>query len=119
MTQCISPEQVSESFIANTPLIQSTIKNMTIQSPVWFRDMYNAQPWPEGESNIMEEIRFKGELPQVEEGFVSWGLIDDPSGCGPICAPNCSYNMSVMGGHAWEVKVTRLMSKEFRTPDYL
>lgn len=115
---CLTPESVSEAFIANTPLIQSTIKNMTIQSPNWFRDLYSPMPWPDGEGTSMQQLTFRGELPQVEEGFDSWATIDDPSGCGPICAPNCSYNMSVMGGHSMASKITRLMSRDFRTPDY-
>lgn len=115
---CLSPDQVNESFIANTPLIQSTIRNMTIQSPNWYRDVYTPMPWPEGEGNTMQQITFKGELPAIQEGFDDWGLVDDPSGCGPICAPNCSYNMSVLGGHAMDAKITRLMTKDFRTNDY-
>lgn len=115
---CLSPEQVNESFIANAPLISSTIKNMTLQAPNWFRDLYTATPWPEGEGNLMQQLTFRGELPAVEEGFDSWSLISDPSGCDPGCTPNCSYNMSVLGGHAMESKIVRLMTKDFRTPDY-
>jgi hypothetical protein len=66
----------------------------------------------------MQQITFRGELPEVEEGFDSWATIDDPSGCGDVCAPNCSYNMYTMGGHSMQSKLTRLMSKDLRTPDY-
>lgn len=119
MTQCLTPQAVSEAFIANIPLIQSTIKNMTLQAPSWFRDVYTPMPWPEGEGTSMQQLTFRGELPQVEEGFDSWALLDDPSGCAEnLCAPNCSYNMSVLGGHAFQSKITRLMSRDFRTPDY-
>lgn len=118
MTQCITPESVNEAFIANTPLISSTIRNMTLQAPNWFRDLYVATPWPQGEGTIMQQFVFRGELPAVEEGFDTWGLVDDPSGCNASSAPNCSYNMSVLGGHSFDTKITRLMTRDFRTPDY-
>lgn len=115
---CITPHEVSEAFIANIPLIQSTIRDMTLQAPNWFRDVYQPMPWPEGEGTSMQQITFRGELPQVEEGFDTWTTIDDPSGCGDVCAPNCSYNMHMLGGHGFQSKITRLMSKDLRTPDY-
>lgn len=118
MVQCITPHQVTEAFIANIPLMQSTIRDMTLAAPNWFRDIYKPMPWPEGEGTSMQQISFAGELPAVEEGFDSWALIDDPSGCGDVCAPNCSYNMHMLGGHAMNTKVTRLMSKDLRSPDY-
>lgn len=115
---CITPHEVSEAFITNIPLIQSTIRDMTLQAPNWFRDVYQPMPWPDGEGTSMQQLTFRGELPKVEEGFDSWSLIDDPSGCGDVCAPNCSYNMHMLGGHAMQTKITRLMSKDLRTPDY-
>lgn len=115
---CLSPQEVSQAFIANIPLIASTIRDMTLQAPNWFRDMYTPMPWPEGEGTSMQQITFRGELPAVEEGFDSWAVIDDPSGCGDVCAPNCSYNMHLLGGHAMQTKFTRLMHKELRSPDY-
>lgn len=115
---CLTPESVNESFIANTPLIQDTIKNMTLQAPNWFRDLYTATPWPEGEGTIMQQLTFRGELPAIEEGFDTWGLLDDPSGCGAVCAPGCGYNMTTLGGHAMQSKITRLMQRDFRTADY-
>lgn len=118
MGQCISSEQVNESFIANAPLISATIKNMTLQAPSWYRDLYTPQPWPEDEGNSMQEIEYRGELPQVEEGFDAWELVDDPSGCGVICAPNCSYNFSTMGGNSFQTKINRLMKRDFKTPPY-
>lgn len=80
--------------------------------------MYTPMPWPEGEGTSMQQLTFRGELPETEEGFDSWSLIDDPSGCGDVCAPNCAYNMHLLGGHAMQTKITRLMSKDLRTPDY-
>lgn len=120
MVQCLSADAVNESFIANLPLISSTIKNMTIQAPNWFRDLYTPTPWPVGEGTIMEEFKFRGELPETEEGFDSWGLVDNVSGCdtGSLKPQNCSYNMHILGGHAFESKITRLMTKDFKTVDY-
>ena len=116
---CLTPEQVNEAFIQNTPLIQSTIRNMTLQAPNWFRDLYNATPWPEGEGTLMESFKFRGELPEIEEGFSKWALVEQSLGCEDgCCNPGCGYNMSVMGGHAFETKVVRLMHRDFRTPDY-
>ena len=118
MTQCITPEQVNESFIVNAPLISDTIRNMSIAAPSWFRDVYTATPWPEGEGTLMQEFTFRSELPQIEEGFDEWSLVDNPSGCEDVCAPNSAYNISVLGGHSFQSKITRLMSRDFKSADY-
>ena len=47
MGQCITGREVVNSFIANAPLISTTIDNMTVQAPSWFRDLLNPVPWPE------------------------------------------------------------------------
>lgn len=118
MGQCVSPGQVIDSFIANTPLISTTIDDMTLQAPSWFRDMLNPTPWPEGEGLSMQKFTYHGELPEVEEGFDSWQLLDDPSGCGEICAPNCDYNLHALKGNAFKQKTFRLMKKGFQSADY-
>jgi len=118
MVQCLSPSSVNEAFIANAPLIQSTIKNMTMQAPNWFRDMYSVELWPDGEGNSMQQLQIRSELPQIEQGFDAWALQDDPTGCDNLCAPSCSYNFTTLGGHAFTSKVTRLMSRDFKSPEY-
>lgn len=118
MNQCLSAESVNESFIVNAPLISDTIRNMSLQSPNWFRDVYTATPWPTGEGTLMQEFTVRSELPQIEEGFDEWALVDDPSGCGDVCAPNGAYNLSVLGGHAFQSKITRLMTRDFKSPEY-
>lgn len=118
MTVCLSPQQVNQAFIANAPLISETIKNLTIAAPNWYRDLYPVIPWPEGEGNSMQELQVRSEIPQIEEGFDSWALQDDPTGCDALCAPNCAYNFDTLGGHAITGKVTRLMSKDLKSPEY-
>lgn len=118
MNQCLSEVAVNEAFIVNAPLISEAIRNHTIQSPNWYRDCFTATPWPTGEGTLMQEFTVRSELPQIEEGFDEWALVDDPSGCGDICAPNGAYNMSTLGGHAFQSKITRLMSRDFKSPEY-
>lgn len=118
MVQCISSEQSRQAFIANAPLIAKTIKNMELQAPNWYRDLLKPEPWPEDAGLSLQELEYNGELPQAEEGFGTWELLDDPSGCGPICTPNCGYNFYPLEGNAFTSKTFRIMRKDFRTPDF-
>lgn len=118
MVQCISSEQVKQAFIANAPLISSTIKNMELQAPNWYRDLLKPEPWPEDAGLSLQELEYNGELPQAEEGFGTWELLDDPSGCGALCTPQCGYNFYPLEGNAWTSKTFRVMRKDFRSPDF-
>jgi len=118
MVQCISPGNVTQAFIANAPLIGATIRNMELQAPNWYRDLLKPQPWPEDAGLSMQELEYHGELPQVEEGFDSWELLDDPSGCGVICTPNCGYNFHPLEGNAFNSKTFRIMRKDFKTDSF-
>lgn len=118
MVQCISTESTTQAFIANAPLIGATIKNMELQAPNWYRDLLKPQPWPEDGGLSIQELEYHGELPQVEEGFDSWELLDDPSGCGVICTPNCGYNFHALEGNAFNSRTFRVMRKDFRTDDF-
>jgi hypothetical protein len=118
MVQCLSEAAVNDIFIKNTPLLSSTIKDMTIQTPNWFRDVFQVLPWPEDEGTIMQETIIRGELPETEEGFDSWDLVDGSNTCEEVCLPDCSYNFHTLGGSAVETRVTRLMNKDFKSPSY-
>lgn len=118
MVQCISPAEVTHTFLVNAPLIGSTIKNMELQAPNWYRDLLKPQPWPDEGGLSIQELEYSGELPQVEEGFDSWQLLDDPSGCGVICTPECGYNFHNLEGNAINSRTFRIMKKDFKT-DYI
>lgn len=118
MVQCISPGAVTQAFIANAPLIAATIKNMELQAPNWYRDLLKPQAWPDDAGLSLQQLEYHGELPQVEEDFNSWELLDDPSGCGVICTPNCGYNFWPLEGNAFNSKTVRVMRKDFRTDDF-
>lgn len=118
MTQCITTEDTKQAFIANAPLIAKTLNNMELQAPNWYRELLKPEPWPEGAGLSLQEIEYNGELPQAEEGFGSWELLDDPSGCGALCTPNCGYNFHNLEGNAFTSKTFRVMRKDFRTPDF-
>lgn len=118
MVQCISPEQTTQAFLANAPLIAKTIQNMELQAPNWYRDLLKPEPWPDDAGLSLQELQYNGELPQATEGFGDWELLDDPSGCGAICTPNCGYNFYPLEGNAFTSKTFRIMRKDFRTPSF-
>lgn len=118
MVQCIPTDNTTQAFIANAPLIGSTIKNMELEAPNWYRDLLKPQPWPEDGGLSIQELEYHGELPKVEEGFDSWELLDDPSGCGVICTPNCGYNFHSLEGNAFNSRTFRIMRKDFMTDDF-
>lgn len=118
MVQCLPTQNTTQAFIANAPLIGATIKNMELQAPNWYRDLLKPQPWPEDGGLSIQELEWHGELPQVEEGFNSWELLDDPSGCGVICTPNCGYNFHQLEGNAFNSRTFRIMRKDFMTDDF-
>ena len=114
----ITEGQVQEAFLAAPPLISSTIADLTVKTPIWGRDLYQVQEWPRGNGTLMEQIVFRGAMPQIERGFDAWAKQSNNTGCNPCDGPNCSYNWTPFGGNGFERKVTELMSREFRSPSY-
>lgn len=120
MSSCdvVSPDQVQEAFLAATPLIAQEILDLTVTHPSWLRDLYDVEVWPTGAGTQIEQIVFRGAMPQIERGFEKWKKIEGNSGCSPVDSDDCKYNWSAFGGHGLERKITEMMSRDFRSPEY-
>ncbi len=118
MTCCMTPSQVDEAFLASQPYIANEILDLTIKSPNWMGSLWAMEEWPRGVGSMMEQIVFKGAMPQIERDFDKWKKQGNLQGCDPCAPPDCSYNWTMFGGHGLERKVTSLMNRDFRTPDY-
>lgn len=111
-------DEVQEAFIAAPPLISKQITDLSISHPNWFRDLYKKSPWPDGNGTQMEQLAIRGGLPNTERGFEAWKLLSNNTGCDPCAGPDCGYNISPLGGHGIDRKITTLMSREFVSPSY-
>lgn len=113
-------KEVQEAFLASPPLISSQIIDLTIKHPNWLRDLFEVEEWPRGNGTIMEQLIFRGAMPQIERGFELWKKLNNTTnyGCVPCEGPDCSYNWTAFGGHGFERKITELMRREFRSPSY-
>lgn len=117
--QCIMTEaQVQEAFLAAPPLISQTILDLSIKHPSFLRDLWSQEEWPRGNGTVMEQLVFRGAMPQIERGFGAWKKLLNNSGCAPCDGPDCAYNWTDFGGNGFERKLTELMSREFRSPSY-
>jgi hypothetical protein len=115
---CVAPEKVQEAFLAAPPLIAEQILDLTIKHPNWMRDVFQMREWPKGNGTVMEQLIFRGAMPQIERGFDKWTKMGNLSGCDPCAGPNCSYNWTPFGGHGFDRKLTELMKREFKSPAY-
>lgn len=121
MADCVISEcDVQQAFLAAPPMIAQQIVDLTIKHPSWLRDVFEVDYWPEGEGTIMQQIVIKGTMPKIERDFSAWKHLDNTTnyGCVPCNGPDCSYNMSTLGGHGFERKIVPLMRREFRSPSY-
>ena len=115
---CLTPDTVQEAFLASPPLIAQQILDLSIKHPNWLRDLWSLEDWPTGNGTVMEQLVFRGAMPQIERGFNQWKKIGNLSGCSPCEGPDCNYNWSFFGGHGFERKLTELMERDFRSPSY-
>lgn len=104
--------------MAAPPMIDQQILDLSVKNPSWTRDLPKFQAFPLGSGTTFSQFVFRGEMPQIERGFSKWSLLGDNTGCNPCPGPDCSYNITQFGGTGLERKVTRLMSREFRSPSY-
>lgn len=111
-------QEVQSAFLAAPPLISKTILDLTIKHPNWLRDMFETEEWPRGNGTIMEQLVFRGAMPQIERGFDAWKSLNNNTGCDVSCSPDCGYNWTQFGGNGFERKITQLMRREFRSPSY-
>lgn len=114
----MTSDQVKEAFLAAPPLIAESIIDLTVKHPNWMRDIFEVEEWPRGNGTIMEQLVFRGRMPQIERGFEQWKKLNNNSGCQPCTGPDPSYNWTNFGGNGFERKITELMSREFRSPAY-
>ena len=118
MSACLTPNMVQEAILAAPPLIAQQIQDLTIKHPSWMRDVFELEEWPRGNGSIMEQLVFRGAMPQIERGFDNWAKVNNISGCDPCDGPNCAYNWTNFGGHGFQRKITELMERDFRSPEY-
>lgn len=119
LPSCVLTEQdVTNGFIAAPPLIAQQIANLTVTHPSWTRDLAEYVEWPRGNGTTMQQLVFRGSMPQIERGFSKWKKLNNNTGCAPCDGPDCSYNVTMFPGTGLERKVTELMAREFRSPSY-
>lgn len=114
----MSEAEVQEAFLAAPPLIASTILDLTIKSPSFLRDVPEFENWPAGNGTTMQQLIFRGAMPQIERGLEKWTSQSNNTGCDPCEGPNCSYNWTPFGGTSMERKAVELEDREFRSPSY-
>lgn len=109
-------EDYNQAFLAASPEIAQEILDFTIQTPMWMADVWNLKEWQTNQ-NVMQQLVFKGSLPEIERGFDRWKQLASAAGCSP-CTTDCSYNWTTFSGHGMERRLVQLMRREFRTPEY-
>lgn len=117
--QCIlTDSQVSEAFLAAPPLLAQSILDLTVKHPNFLAEMWEVEEWPRGNGTVIEQLIFRGQMPQIERGFGAWSKQTNNTGCAPCEGPNCGYNWTDFGGNGLERKLTELMSRDFKSPGY-
>lgn len=109
-------EVANQAFFAATPDIAAEIKDLSYNMPMWLADLYEVKPW-EATDNVMQQLIFRGSMPEVESGFSKWKQLAASAGCEP-CTNDCSYNWTTFSGHGLERRLIALSRREFRTQDY-
>lgn len=120
MTQCqpMSGQEILEAFLASPPLISQQILDLSVQHPSFLRDIFETQEWPRGHGTIMQQLIFRGAMPEIERGFDKWKKLNNNTGCDVSCSPDCGYNWTQFGGHGFDRRAVELMAREFRSPSY-
>lgn len=110
--------QVQDAFLAAPPALASQILDLSVKVPNWMRDVFEVSPFPLGNGTTLEQIIYRGQMPQIERGFDRWKKLANNTGCAPCEGPDCSYNWTNFGGSGLERKLTEMMAREFRSPEY-
>lgn len=116
MTVQMTTETYNQAFLAATPDIAQEILDFTHKVPMWLADVWDLKQW-EATDNVMQQLVFRGSLPEVERGFDRWKRLAASAGCEP-CVNDCSYNWTTLGQHGMERRMVSLMRREFKTPEY-
>lgn len=114
----VTTDQVNEAFLKAPPLITSTIKDKSITHPNFMADLPDYREFPLGAGTTMTELIYRDTLPEFEIGLGKWRKMEGEAGCSDCPGPDCSYNTTVLGGHAFETRLMGMMSRDFRSQDY-
>lgn len=116
MTCQTTHEVFNQAFLAGTPDIAAEILDFSYKMPMWLADIWELKRW-EASDSVMQQLVFRGSLPEVERGFDRWKKLASSAGCEP-CVNDCSYNFTTFQGHGFERRLISLMRREFKTPEY-
>lgn len=109
-------ETFNQAFLAGTPDIAAEILDFSFKMPIWLSDLWELKRW-EATDSVMQQLIFRGSMPEVERGFDRWKKLASSAGCEP-CVNDCSYNFTQFSGHGFERRLISLMSREFKTDPY-
>lgn len=109
-------QQYNSAFLAGTPEIAAEILDFSYTMPNWMADLWEVKRW-EATDSVMQQLVFRGSLPEVERGFDRWKKLASSAGCEP-CTNDCSYNFTTFQGHGFERRLISLMRREFKTDEY-
>lgn len=116
MTTQNTVEVFNQAFLAATPDIAAEILDFSYKMPMWLADVWDLKKW-EATDSVMQQLVFRGSLPEVERGFDRWKKLASSAGCEP-CTNDCAYNFTEFTGHSFERRLISLMRREFKTPPY-
>lgn len=112
----LTHETFNQAFLAGTPDIAAEILDFSYKMPMWLADLWELKRW-EATDSVMQQLVFRGSLPEVERGFDRWKQLASSAGCEP-CTNDCSYNFTTFSGHGFDRRLISLMRREFKTPEY-
>lgn len=106
----------NNAFLAATPDIAAEILDFTYRMPMWLADVWDLKKWT-ATDNVMQQLTYKGSMPEVERGFDLWKKLASSAGCEP-CVNDCSYNTTTFGGGGLNRQLVSLMRREFVTQSF-
>lgn len=118
MVDCLNPAEVNDAFLAAPPLIAEQILDLTVKHPNWMAEQIQYDTFPLGAGTSLDQLIFRGQMPQIERGFDQWKKLQSNVGCDPCDGPDSSYNWTDFGGSGMQRKTMNMMRREFKTPRY-
>lgn len=117
--QCnLNDVQVTNAFLASPPYIADQILDLSMKYPSFMADLPAFEEFPLGVGTQYTQIVFRSEMPQIERGFANWKTLSDNTGCAPCAGPDCSYNISPLGGTGFDRRAARIMTRDYQSPSY-
>lgn len=117
--QCnLNDVQVTNAFLASPPYIADQILDLTMKFPSFMADLPAFEEFPLGVGTQYTQLVFRSEMPQIERGFSNWKTLSDNTGCAPCSGPDCSYNISPLGGTGFDRRAARIMTRDYQSPSY-